>query len=51
MTMPFSHTPTDYFIFLIDVASTEKCLTKRGLGVETYNLLVLDKIDLAQAEL
>ena len=50
MTMPFSHAPTDYFIFLTDVASTEKCPTKRGLGIETYNLLVINKIDLAQAE-
>ena len=37
----------DYFIYIIDVSGGDKYPRKRGLGIETCDLLVINKIDLA----
>ena len=47
ITITFSLAVVDYFIFIIAVASGEKYPRKRGLGIETCDLLVINKIDLA----
>lgn len=47
ITTTFSPALADYFIFIIAVASGEKYPRKRGLGIETCDLLVINKIDLA----
>jgi urease accessory protein len=47
ITRTFSPALADYFIFIIAVASGEKYPRKRGLGIETCDLLVINKIDLA----
>ncbi len=47
ITTTFSPALADYFIFIIAVASGEKYPRKRGLGIETSDLLVINKIDLA----
>ncbi|HZA48940.1 MAG TPA: GTP-binding protein, partial [Nitrososphaera sp.] len=36
-----------YFIYIIDVSGGDKYPRKRGLGIETCDLLVINKIDLA----
>ena len=38
----------DYFIYIIDVSGGDKYPRKRGLGIETADLLVINKIDLAE---
>ena len=38
----------DYFIYIIDVSGGDKYPRKRGLGIESRDLLVMNKIDLAQ---
>jgi urease accessory protein len=43
----FSPALADYFIYIIDVAGGDKYPRKRGLGIETCDLLVVNKIDLA----
>ena len=47
ITRTFSPALADYFIFIIAVASGEKYPRKRGVGIETCDLLVINKIDLA----
>ena len=47
ITTTFSPALADYFIFIIAVSSGEKYPRKRGLGIETCDLLVINKIDLA----
>jgi urease accessory protein len=47
LTLTFSRTLADYFIFVIDVAQGDKIPRKRGPGVTHSDLLVINKIDLA----
>jgi urease accessory protein len=47
LTLTFSRTLADYFIFVIDVAEGDKIPRKRGPGVTNSDLLVVNKIDLA----
>ena len=48
ITTTFSPALADYFIYIIDVSGGDKYPRKRGLGIETCDLLVMNKIDLAQ---
>jgi urease accessory protein len=48
LTLTFSRALADYFIFVIDVAEGDKIPRKRGPGVTNSDLLVINKIDLAQ---
>lgn len=43
----FSPALADYFMYIIDVAGGDKYPRKRGLGIETCDLLVVNKVDLA----
>jgi urease accessory protein len=43
----FSPALADYFIYIIDVAGGDKYPRKGGLGIESSDLLVINKIDLA----
>ena len=47
ITTTFSPALADYFIYLIDVTGGDKYPRKRGLGIETCDLLVINKIDIA----
>jgi urease accessory protein len=47
LTLTFSSALADYFIFVIDVAQGDKIPRKRGPGVTHSDLLVINKIDLA----
>ena len=47
ITTTFSPALADYFIYIIDVSSGDKYPRKRGLGIETCDLLVISKIDIA----
>lgn len=47
ITTTFSPALADYFIYIVDVAGGDKYPRKRGLGIETADLLVINKIDLA----
>src|SRR5262245_19927512 len=47
LTLTFSRTLADYFVFVIDVAEGDKIPRKRGPGVTRSDLLVINKIDLA----
>lgn len=47
ITTTFSPLLADYFIYIIDVAGGDKYPRKGGLGIETSDLLVINKIDLA----
>ena len=47
LTLTFSRTLADYFIFVIDVAEGDKIPRKRGPGITNSDLLVVNKIDLA----
>ena len=47
LTLTFSRVLADYFIFVIDVAEGDKIPRKRGPGVTSSDLLVINKIDLA----
>jgi urease accessory protein len=47
ITTTFSPSLADYFIYIIDVAGGDKYPRKRGLGIESCDLLVINKIDLA----
>jgi urease accessory protein len=47
LTLTFSRTLADYFVFVIDVAEGDKIPRKRGPGVTHSDLLVINKIDLA----
>src|SRR4026209_1425243 len=48
ITTTFSPALADYFIYIIDVTGGDKYPRKRGLGIENCDLLVMNKIDLAQ---
>ena len=48
ITTTFSPALADYFIYIIDVSGGDKYPRKRGLGIETSDLLVINKIDLAE---
>ncbi len=43
----FSPTLADYFIYIIDVSGGDKYPRKGGLGIQTCDLLLINKIDLA----
>ena len=47
ITTTFSPALADYFIYIIDVSAGDKYPRKRGLGIETCDLLGINKIDLA----
>jgi urease accessory protein len=47
LTLTFSRSLADYFVFVIDVAEGDKIPRKRGPGVTHSDLLVINKIDLA----
>ena len=47
ITTTFSPALADYIIYIIDVSGGDKYPRKRGLGIETSDLLVINKIDLA----
>lgn len=47
ITTTFSPALADYFIYIVDVAGGDKYPRKRGLGIETADLLVINKTDLA----
>lgn len=47
ITTTFSPALADYFIYIVDVSGGDKYPRKRGLGIETCDLLVINKIDLA----
>jgi len=48
ITTTFSPALADYFIYIVDVSGGDKYPRKRGLGIETSDLLVINKIDLAK---
>jgi urease accessory protein len=48
LTLTFSATLADYFVFVIDVAQGDKIPRKRGPGVTHSDLLVINKVDLAE---
>jgi len=47
ITTTFSPVLADYFIYIIDVSGGDKYPRKRGLGIESCDLLVINKIDIA----
>ncbi|SIS02225.1 urease accessory protein UreG [Micromonospora avicenniae] len=47
LTLTFSAALADYFVFVIDVAQGDKIPRKRGPGVTHSDLLVINKVDLA----
>lgn len=47
ITTTFSPVLSDYFIYMIDVAGGDKYPRKGGLGIQSCDLLVINKIDLA----
>ena len=47
ITTTFSPALADYFIYIIDVSGGDKYPRKRGMGIETSDLLAINKIDLA----
>ena len=47
ITTTFSPLLADYFVYVIDVAGGDKYPRKGGLGIQTCDLLVINKIDLA----
>ncbi|MFI6531748.1 urease accessory protein UreG [Nonomuraea sp. NPDC050547] len=48
LTLTFSPVLADMFIFVLDTAEGEKMPRKRGPGTTTSDLLVINKIDIAQ---
>lgn len=48
ITTTFSPLLADYSIYIIDVAGGDKYPRKGGLGIESCDLLVINKIDLAK---
>ncbi|MBU27440.1 MAG: urease accessory protein UreG [Thaumarchaeota archaeon] len=48
ITTTFSPILADYFMYIIDVAGGDKYPRKGGLGIESCDLLVINKIDLAE---
>ena len=49
VTTTFSPALADYFIYIVDVSGGDKYPRKGGLGIETSDLLVINKIDLASS--
>ena len=49
ITTTFSPVLADYFIYIIDVAGGDKYPRKGGLGIVNCDLLVINKIDLADS--
>ncbi len=47
LTLTFSRALADYFVFVIDVGEGDKIPRKRGPGVTSSDLLVINKTDLA----
>lgn len=47
ITTTFSPLLADYFIYMVDVAGGDKYPRKGGLGIESCDLLVINKTDLA----
>lgn len=47
ITTTFSPVLADYFMYVIDVAGGDKYPRKGGLGIQSCDLLVINKIDLA----
>ena len=47
ITTTFSPVLADHFIYIIDVSGGDKYPRKRGLGIESCDLLVINKIDIA----
>ena len=47
ITTTFSPVLADYFIYVIDVAGGDKYPRKGGLGIQSCDLLVINKTDLA----
>lgn len=47
ITTTFSPLLADYFIYIIDVAGGDKYPRKGGLGIQSCDLLIINKIDLA----
>jgi len=47
ITTTFSPMLADYFIYIVDVSGGDKYTRKRGLGIESCDLLVINKIDIA----
>jgi urease accessory protein len=47
LTLTFSRSLADYFVFVIDVAEGDKIPRKRGPGITHSDLLVINKLDLA----
>jgi urease accessory protein len=47
ITTTFSPVLADFFIYIVDVAGGDKYPRKGGLGIESCDLLVINKIDLA----
>lgn len=47
ITTTFSPVLADYFMYIIDVAGGDKYPRKGGLGIESCDLLLINKIDLA----
>ena len=47
VALTFSRALVDFFIFVIDVSGGDKIPRKRGPGISTSDLLVINKIDLA----
>ena len=47
LTLTYSPALADYFIFVIDVAEGDKMPRKKGPGITTSDLLVINKMDLA----
>lgn len=47
ITTTFSPALADYFIYIIDTAGGDKYPRKGGLGIESCDLLVINKIDVA----
>ncbi|MCX4551467.1 urease accessory protein UreG [Streptomyces sp. NBC_01387] len=48
LTLTFSPALVDMFMFVLDTAEGEKMPRKRGPGITTSDLLVINKIDIAQ---
>lgn len=48
ITTTFSPVLADYFMYIIDVAGGDKYPRKGGLGIQSCDLLVVNKIDLAE---
>jgi urease accessory protein len=47
LTLTFSAALADYYVFVIDVAEGDKIPRKRGPGITSSDLLVINKVDLA----